>query len=98
MDTDKLQKRFFISYTGVTLPLTLVNELDDGVEQRITYFIGYYTDQQQLLCVEKVVYGEIEMRHEYDYDAQGKLSRADIIEDDETRSLVFDEHGQPSEV
>jgi hypothetical protein len=92
------ETRYFISYSGVTLPLNLVNELEDGLEQRITYFIGYY-DNELLLKVEKIVYGEIEFTHDYNYDDDGKISKAVITEEDEDpRILIFDEQGLASEL
>jgi hypothetical protein len=89
------QRRYFTSYTGVTLPLTLVTELDaGGVERRITCFRGYYDGHGQLIRVEKVVYGEIEFTHQYDYAADGSICKAVLTEDDEEpRTLVFDDQG-----
>lgn len=56
--------RCFTSYTGIKLPLKLVDELDDeSVDRRITYFKGYYDENNRLRVVEKVVYGEIEFSH-----------------------------------
>lgn len=42
MNNDTLHSRYYTSYTGVSLPLNLVNEVDDDVAKRMTYFIGYY--------------------------------------------------------
>lgn len=93
-----MKTRYFISYSGVSLPLNLVNELQDSLDQRITYFIGYYNNDL-LLKVEKIVYGEIEFTHDYSYDDNGKISRAVIIEEDEApRTLIFDDQGQASEL
>lgn len=98
MNNSTLKTKYFISYSGVTLPLNLVNELQDGLEQRITYFSGYY-DNDLLIKVEKIVYGEIEFTHEYTYDDTGKISKAVITEEDEDpRILIFDEQGQASEL
>jgi hypothetical protein len=98
VNNSRSETRYFISYTGVTLPLNLVNEFQDGLEQRITYFIGYY-DNELLLKVEKLVYGEIEFTHDYSNDDNGKISKAVITEEDEDpRILVFDEQGQASEL
>jgi hypothetical protein len=44
--------------------------------------------------VEKVVYGEIEFTHQYDYAADGSICKAVLTEDDEEpRTLVFDDQG-----
>jgi hypothetical protein len=99
LNNTSLQTRYFISYSGVTLPLNLVNELEDGIQQRITYFIGYYDSNGQLLKVEKLVYDEIEFTHEYSYDDTGKIAKAVITEEDEDpRILIFDEQGQANEL
>jgi hypothetical protein len=84
--------RHFVSYTGVALPLKLITPIEDGsLERRITYFRGYYNDQEQLMVVEKVVYGEIEFEHRYQYHADGRLKSAELIEEDEEpRVMEFD--------
>lgn len=88
-----LQCRHFVSYTGVKLPLKLITPLDgESVDKRITYFRGYYNAQEQLVAVEKVVYGEIEFEHRYDYYDDGRLKSAELREEDEApRVLQFDE-------
>lgn len=87
-----LECRHFVSYTGVSLPLKLITPLEDeNLDRRITYFRGYYNDQGQLMAVEKVVYGEIEFEHRYQYHADGRLKSAELIEVDEApRVMQFD--------
>jgi len=87
-----LQCRHFVSYTGVKLPLKLITPLDaESVDKRITYFRGYYNQQDQLIAVEKVVYGEIEFEHHYQYHADGRLQSAELRETDEApRVLEFE--------
>jgi len=84
--------RYFVSYSGVKLPLKLITPLDaEHVDKRITYFRGYYNELEQLLRVEKVVYGEIEFEHHYDYHPDGRLKSAELREEDEApRVLHFD--------
>lgn len=89
--------RHFVSYSGVKLPLKLVNELDEAdMGNRNTYFRGYFDDEDRIICCQKVVYGEIEFEHKYEYYENGVLKRAEITEDDEdeARVLCFDEQGQ----
>lgn len=95
-----LRCRCFTSYTGIKLPLKLVNELDDEeLDRRITYFKGYFDAQDRLKILEKVVYGEIEFSHHYEYADNDVISKAILIEDDELpRTLVFDADGHPLEV
>lgn len=84
--------RHYVSYSGVTLPLKLITPLDDdSVDKRITYFRGYYNDQEQLVVVEKVVYGEIEFEHRYQYHPDGRLKSVELREaDEEFRVIQFD--------
>ena len=96
-DLSHFQCRHFTSYSGVGLPLKLVNELDDASrDNRNTYFRGYYDDEGRLHLCEKVVYGEIELTHRYQYGENGLLSQAEIIDvDEEPKLLHFDEQGRP---
>ena len=95
--TDNMQWacRYFLTYTGVKLPLTLLNELQpDQLENRITFFRGYYDALGRLVKVQKIVYGEIEMEHRYQYDETGLLQRAEIVDiDGEVTVLEFDKNG-----
>ena len=83
--------RYFLTYTGVKLPLTLLSELEpDQLENRITFFRGYYDGQNRLVGLQKMVYGEVEMEHRYQYDASGSLQRAEITDiDGEVTVLAF---------
>jgi hypothetical protein len=84
--------RPFVSYSGIKLPLKLVNELTEaGLNNRNTFYRGYFDAQDRLLICQKIVYGEVESEHRYRYDDNGVLKHALIIEDDEERELDFDE-------
>ena len=82
--------RHFVSYSGIKLPLNLVNEItQEQLHNRNTFFRGSYdTDGKMLLC-QKIVYGEVDLQHEYTYDQQGRLIQARITEGDEERELYF---------
>jgi hypothetical protein len=90
--------RFFVTYTGVKLPFKLVNELQAAeVENRNTYFQGYFDAHDRLTGFDKIAYGEIELAHRYTYRSSGKLSAAEITDiDGETTMLVFDTEGSPA--
>ena len=94
-DQGVLQCRHFVAYSGVKLPLKLVNPLrESDMRNRNTFFRGYYDDNDNLLVCEKVVYGEIEFEHRYEYHSNGVLKTAVITEaDEEPRTLQFDERG-----
>lgn len=85
--------RYFVSYSGVKLPLNLVNPLDKGeTENRNTYFCGYYDKDGKMLACEKRVYGEVEFSHKYKYYPSGKLKSALIhMQGDDPQQLDFPE-------
>ncbi|MDZ4201122.1 MAG: DUF6156 family protein [Gallionella sp.] len=87
--------RFFVTYTGVKLPLKLINELQAAeVENRNTYFCGYFDAQERLAGFDKFAYGEIELTHRYEYRDDGKLRLAEITDiDGEMTMLLFDAEG-----
>lgn len=90
-DDASLRRKHFASYTGVKLPLQLISPLDeDGLDQRITYFRGFYDTDARLVGVQKIVYGEIEFEHRYEYGDDGSIKQAKLLEpDEEPRILTF---------
>lgn len=91
-DIPHAQCRYFTTYTGVRLPLKLLNPLsEDQVHNRNTYFSAYYNSEERLIALQKMVYGEVELTHRYDYHPDGSLRRAVITEaGDATREILFD--------
>jgi hypothetical protein len=84
--------RYFVSYSGIKLPLKLVNEItEQSLHNRNTYFCGHFDSDDKLLRCQKIVYGEVESEHVYTYYANSALKLAQITEDDETRELHFPE-------
>ena len=87
--------RYFLSYTGMQLPLKLVTPLgDDEVRNRNTYFSARFDDAERLIGCRKVVYGEIEMEHRYAYHPNGTLQRAEIVNEEQTRVIEYDDRGK----
>lgn len=87
--SDIVRTQCFVSYTGVNLPLNLVNPLE-STENRMTFFRAHYDANDYMVLCEKVVYGEIEFTHQYEYDADGKLCRAEITDEEgETEVMTF---------
>lgn len=87
--------RYFVTYTGVKLPFKLTSPLAESeVANRNTFFRGYFDGQERLLGFQKVIYGEVELEHRYQYHANGVLKRAEITDaDNELTVLCFDEEG-----
>ena len=87
--------RFFVTYTGVKLPFKLVNELQAGeVENRNTFFRGYFDAQERLTGFDKLAYSEVELMHRYEYHDSGKLKQAEITDiDGEVTVLIYDAEG-----
>jgi len=91
--------RYFISYSGVKLPLKLVTPLTEAeLQNRNTFFRAYFDDQERLICCQQLVYGDIETEHRYRYYDNGVLQTAEITDaDGEVTLLQFDEAGEPLE-
>ncbi|MFA5952158.1 MAG: DUF6156 family protein [Hyphomicrobium sp.] len=87
--------RFFVSYSGVKLPLNLVNAIArEALSNRNTFIRGYFDGAGVLTGFDKVVYGEVELAHRYAYHGNGMLKSAEIIMlDEEPVLLRFDEAG-----
>ena len=88
--------RYFLTYSGVKLPLRLVTPIEEAdTRNRNTYMRGYFDGQERLVALEKVVYGEIELAHRYHYHDNGNVSRAEVhlVADEELTILNFDERG-----
>lgn len=95
--TENIDCRYFISYSGVKLPLKLVTQLTEAeLQNRNTYFRGNFDSQDRLVSCQKLVYGEIELEHRYGYYDSGTLKQAEITDaDGEVTLLQFDEAGAP---
>lgn len=88
------RERYFLTYRGARLPLQLTEELlAESLGHRNTYFRAHYDAQDRMLCCEKLVYGEVELSHRYEYDAAGRLHCAVItVGDEEPRTLYLPPH------
>lgn len=81
--------RYFLATSGVKLPLKLVNEIEpEALSNRNTYIRAFYDTTGLLRRFEKMVYGDVELSHRYDYDAAGVLRRAEIVMLDEEPTIV----------
>ncbi len=96
--TDKLDHydRYFLSYSGSQLPLNLVGALEaEEIENRNTYFGACLDESGQVVLIHKIVYGEVELAHSYQYSLAGKIFKAWIIDDEgEQHELTFDSNGK----
>jgi hypothetical protein len=90
MTQQNITRRYFVTYSGVKLPLKLVNEIsEESLQNRNTYYCGHFDADDKIVCCQKIVYGEVESQHLYSYHANGALKLAEISEEDETRELNF---------
>jgi hypothetical protein len=96
INTQNLECRHFITYSGVKLPLKLVTPLTESeLQNRNTFFRGYFDTADKLLLCEKIVYGESELEHRYHYYENGVLQQAEITDaDGEITLITFDEAGK----
>lgn len=84
-----LSCRYFSTYSGVTLPLQLRQELEAGaIAHRNTFFRAYYDASGRMVSLQKVVYGEIELEHRYTYGLNDELTSAEIIDEEGTATLL----------
>jgi Family of unknown function (DUF6156) len=90
--------RYFVSYSGVQLPLKLVTPLEpSALANRNTYFRAYYDGADRLVLCEKITYNEVELLHRYRYHDNGPLKQAVIVNSDqEVTVMTFDEQGTAS--
>lgn len=95
-DTIQGHCRYFLTYSGVKLPLKLLTELEPAqLGNRNTYFRGYFDDQDRLIGLQKLVYSEVEMEHRYTYHPGGALRSVEIVDaDGECNAMAFDENGE----
>lgn len=90
MTQQNITRRYFVTYSGVKLPLKLVNEIsEESLQNRNTYYCGHFDADDKIVCCQKIVYGEVESEHIYSYHDNGALKLVEITEDDETRELRF---------
>ena len=81
--------------SGVKLPLNLVNRVpEDALSNRNTYIRAYFDKAGTLSGFDKIVYGEVELAHRYEYHPGGalKLARITMLDEDPVM-LTFDESG-----
>ena len=97
VDQASQECRFFTSYTGGKLPFNLVNAIAaEALSNRNTFIRAYFDQAGMLSGFDKVVYGEVELSHRYQYHGNGRLKRAEIVMlDEEPAALHFDETGSP---
>ena len=95
VDDANQECRFFTSYSGVKLPFNLVNAIAaEALSNRNTFIRAYFDQAGMLSGFDKVVYGEVELSHRYQYHGNGQLRRAEIVMlDEEPAALNFDETG-----
>lgn len=90
MTNTSTEYRYFISYSGIKLPLKLVNEISlENIQNRNTFYRCLYDDKGNLSLCQKIVYGEVSLEHKYIYDNKNTLIYAKISEADESRELFF---------
>ncbi|MDI4664480.1 DUF6156 family protein [Xanthobacter autotrophicus] len=88
--------RFYTTYTGVRMPFRLVEAIpQEQLTHRNTFIRAYFDADGVLTGFDKMVYGEIELAHRYQYHGNGALCRAEVTMDEETVVLAFDEAGAP---
>jgi len=95
MDQTSQQCRFFVSYSGISCRFNLINAIAvEALSNRNTFIRAYFDDAERLSGFDKMVYGEVELSHRYEYHGNGRLRRAEIMMlDEEPVTMDFDETG-----
>jgi hypothetical protein len=90
-----LERRYFVTYTGVTLPFKFVNEIEpEALANRNTYYCVYYDKSGRLMEFAQFAYGAVELIHRYEYHDNGALRRVEILMPEEDPLIkCFDEQG-----
>jgi len=81
--SEELQQvcRYFVTYSGVKLPLKLCQPLDEAsLSNRNTFFRAWFDGLDRITAFQKMVYGEVEMEHRYEYDESSSLVKAEIVD------------------
>lgn len=87
--------RYFATYSGIKLPIKLSQPLEgSAIINRNTYFRAFFDQDGRMTHFQKMVYGEIELQHRYQFHANGLLKQAEITDaEQEVTVLNFDESG-----
>ncbi len=90
-----LERRYFVTYTGMDLPFKFVNEIEpEALTNRNTYYCVYYDKSGRLMEFEQFAYGAVELVHRYEYYDNGALRRVEILMPEEEPLIKwFDELG-----
>ena len=95
-ENNEEEVRYFLTYSGLRLPLNLVGPLEaSAIAHRNTYFRATYDAEGRLTSCEKLVYGEVELRHDYAYGADGALTRARIAMGEDVAEVDCGADGAP---
>jgi Family of unknown function (DUF6156) len=95
LEQDSQECRFFVTYSGVKPPFNLVNAIaPEALSNRNTFIRAWFDRAGVLSGFDKLVYGEVELSHRYEYHGNGRLRRAEIVMlDEEPVAMSFDEMG-----
>ena len=87
--------RYFVTYTGIKLPLNLISPLDPAdIKHRNTYMRAYYDESERMTLCQKMVYDEVELEHRYQYHDNGIVKRVQIrFAEEDAGAMCFDENG-----
>ncbi|WP_413776493.1 DUF6156 family protein [Rhodopseudomonas sp. P2A-2r] len=94
-DENQQECRFFLTYSGVKLPFNLVNAIEpEALSNRNTFIRAWFDRAGMLSGFDKLVYGEVELSHRYEYHGSGRLRRVEIVMlDEEPVAMTFDDAG-----
>ena len=89
--------RHFVTYSGIRPPARMVEPLGPAdLANRNTFVRARYDAEDRLVGFEKMVYGAVELAHDYEWHPNGRLKSARIAMGGEETVVRFDEEGQPT--
>lgn len=94
-DSADVTCRYFVTYTGIKLPLRLITPLDPAdIKNRNTYMRAYFDASERMTVCQKIVYGEVELEHRYQYHDNGVVKQVAVqFAGEDAGVMCFDEEG-----
>lgn len=88
--------RHFVTWSGIRPPARMVEPLETAdLANRNTFVRARYDAADRLIGFEKMVYGDVELAHTYEWYPNGRLKSAHIAMGGEETTLRFDDEGSP---
>jgi hypothetical protein len=86
---------YYAGFRGYHIPIKPMAPITrEEALSRKTYCIGYYNNEDVLICFEKYLDDKLFFRHEYKYYPDGVIKENKISNDVETKTNYYDKKGK----